>query len=105
MTEIILNNKIIEKYCNFFKVNDNSFIQIFPKDNNFLKYWKYRKHLLVSNVKSSNNIIISNEEEFKTRFVKSLNSFLIENVHFLVFEFPDDYPEEELFYFKMKYGG
>lgn len=59
-------------------------------------YWKFCKKIVYSNLitfYSPTTSIISEVEA---------EDFFAQNLDF-VFEFPDDYPEEELFYFKLKY--
>lgn len=72
---------------------------IFPKCNEMLKYWKYRKQFanyrLTSSVKEK--LFFDTEEQFKNLVFEKI-PYAIECA--LIFEFPD---EETAFYFKMKF--
>ena len=43
-------------------------------------------------------------ETYDNHLLNISNNFL-NHYFYIIFEFPDDYPEEELFYFVMKFGG
>lgn len=74
---------------------------IFPKNKDMLKYWKYRKYLkYIDGFVTDEEIMFFTSED---QFINEIERFQPYSNHYLVFEFPDDYPEEEVFYFKLKY--
>lgn len=114
MIEVILKKEIIDKNCDFILfekvIGDCKYrpYYIFPNNKEFLKFWKYRKDIIVSsNTLQKNyyrdNISIDDIEiykDVKKEINKQCNWF--RDYHRFVFEFPDEM-EEEAFYFKLKY--
>lgn len=73
---------------------------VFPKNKKILKYWKYRKELVMEMFSQYSNEILcfDNEEQFKDNiFSKKPHNGVP-----IIFEFPDEM-EDEAFYFQMKY--
>lgn len=84
-TNVKIGNK---KYC------------LVPKDENVFKYYKYIKNFYNPFNGYYYFDKIKNFEDCSKFDNKNTQLF---NNDILEFEFPDDYSEEELFYFKMKY--
>lgn len=71
---------------------------------NFRKYWNFVNDLTFYKPPEEINYWIKAiKEENKDIKIKRDMTAIIKT--FLLFNFPEDYPEEDLFYFKMKYGG
>lgn len=88
-----------EKY----KGHKYSWIYIFPKNNEILKYWKYRKFF--KHINCNDNFYCEEIMFFTSecQFINEIKDFYPCLNHYLVFEFPDDM-EDDAFYFQMKYG-
>lgn len=99
MVDIIVGKKFIEEYCYHLQKNPPYGIALlFPKEE-IEQYWDYA--VTYGTFTDQSEYTIGREKD------KSINKHIcdihVSEYDVLVFEFPDDYPEEELLYFKLKY--
>lgn len=97
--------KNIKKYFRFVRTNidTDTYYKLWSIDETIKKYFKFAtKYCDLKYLYNNSSCHISNN--FLTNDIEIISEFpvMLDNRK-LFFEFPDDYPEEKLFYFSLKF--
>lgn len=106
MIEIIIDKDKIYNNFEYRKIGVITYLT--PKNIDIFEYMKYMTKYATGKIIRNVNIFNSERYKSKQNFYKFLEESQLVSIsiscHFsLHFEFPDDYPEEKLFYFRLKY--
>lgn len=103
-TILTIKGENIPKYFSVNKHNLKRKYCLVPTNENIFKYYKFiKKYYNPHNGSDLGHLIkrFNSFEDYSRFNTDNDSTFLPQDV--IVFEFPDNYPEDDLFYFKMKY--